>query len=132
MAKTERQKAMARADKYFSQYIRFRDTPCFCPTCGAYITYETSDCCHYIGRGHLNTRYSEMNCHAGCRKCNRFKSGEAVRYRMWLVEKYGEQKVQELERLAFLAGGGFKSFDLDMIADQYKQKIKALKAENNL
>jgi hypothetical protein len=127
MARSERQKAAAKADRYFSQYVRLRDTPCFCPTCGAYITYETSDCCHYIGRGHLNTRYDELNSHAGCRKCNRFKSGEAVRYRMWLVEKYGEQRIKELERTAFLSGGGFKAADLEIIAGQYREKIKRLR-----
>jgi hypothetical protein len=129
MAKTERQKAIAKADKYFSQYIRLRDTPCFCPTCGAYIEFETSDCAHYIGRRHLNTRYNELNCHATCRKDNRFLGGEIVKYRMWLVEKYGEQKIKELEQLAFLSGGGYKAFDLEIIAEEYKQKIKQLKAE---
>jgi hypothetical protein len=53
-------------------------------------------------------------------------SGEAVRYRMWLVEKYGEQKIKELEQLAFMGGGGFKAFDLEIIAKQYREKKHAL------
>jgi hypothetical protein len=122
---------MSKADKYFSQYIRLRDTPGQCPTCGAYITYETSDCCHYIGRGHLASRYDEINCNAGCRRCNRFKSGEIVYYRMWLVDKYGGEKITELEKKSLLQGSGYKTYDLELIARQYKQKIKELQERKN-
>jgi hypothetical protein len=50
---------------------------------------------------------------------------------MWLVEKYGKQKIEELEQLAFLNGGGFKAFDLEIIAVEYRKKIKRLEEAVN-
>ncbi|GHU58841.1 hypothetical protein FACS189444_3180 [Spirochaetia bacterium] len=124
--RSDRSKAMAKADKAFSEFIRLRDTPGQCPTCGAFISFENSDNCHYIGRANLTTRYDELNCHAGCRKCNRFRSGEIVRYRVWLVERFGEGRIADMERLSLLSGSKMTAFDFELIAQKYKAKAKEL------
>ena len=45
----------------------------------------------------MATRFSEMNCNAQCRKCNRFDEGNIQGYRKGLISKYGERNVDLLE-----------------------------------
>jgi NMD protein affecting ribosome stability and mRNA decay len=77
-------------DKWFSLYIRKRDTPGFCCTCGADLTFETSDCGHFISRDHIATRWDERNAHAQCRKCNRFQSGKQYEHGKWVDRIHGK------------------------------------------
>ena len=88
-------------DKVFSLYIRYRD--CMpngyfrCISCGQIKPFEQADNGHYINRQHMSTRFSEMNCNAQCRKCNRFDEGNIQGYRKGLISKYGERNVDLLE-----------------------------------
>ncbi|GHV79830.1 hypothetical protein AGMMS49944_16210 [Spirochaetia bacterium] len=50
----------------------------------------------------------------------------SLEYRVWMVEKYGESRVQELERLALMQGSKFTAFDFELIAQKYKAKAKEL------
>jgi len=88
-------------DKEFSKYIRYRDAMdngCFkCISCGRILPFSQADCGHYINRQHMATRFSEMNCNAQCRKCNRFQEGNMQGYRRGLIAKFGENKVKVLE-----------------------------------
>ena len=88
-------------DKVFSLYIRYRDcmpNGCFrCISCGQIKPFNQADCGHYINRQHMATRFSEMNCNAQCRKCNRFDEGNIQGYRKGLISKYGERNVDLLE-----------------------------------
>lgn len=91
----------AKLDKVFSLYIRYRDTMPSgyfrCISCGQIKPFAQADCGHYINRQHMATRFDEMNCNAQCRKCNRFDEGNIQGYRLGLIRKYGEQKVELLE-----------------------------------
>ena len=106
MAKTERQKAVDTADRWFSRYIRIsdkhnqvngKDVYCKCITTGKYVHIKEIQCGHFIGRGHFSTRYDEMNAHPQSVYANKWKSGMPLEYRMALTELYGTKAVETLE-----------------------------------
>lgn len=75
--------------------------------------YEHYHAAHYIPRQALFTRYNDMNCHGQSSGHNWAASPKAspiVRhrfmnlYRAWMVKKYGEKKVAELETLGEQTG----------------------------
>ncbi len=71
--------------------------------------YQHYQACHYFGRGSLSCRYNPMNCHGQSSGHNWAESTAAKNvsslvydrtmliYRRFLVKKYGEQAVAELE-----------------------------------
>jgi hypothetical protein len=69
--------------------------------------------------------FDEMNVNAQCRRCNRFEEGNHFIYRGWLVSRYGEKKVEELERRARITGG-FTTADLLQMAKDYRARTKAI------
>jgi hypothetical protein len=119
---SERSRAENKAWKAFSLYIRERGL-FRCPTCGAVKPIEQADAGHYISRVRKSVMFDEMNVHAQCRKCNRFMEGNHFLYRKWLIEKYGEAEVEALETRAQMKGG-YKTVDLLMLADIYREKTK--------
>lgn len=122
--------AKATADRYFSQYIRLRDTNNqgygSCISCGQLKHYDDLDCGHFINRGNMNLRFNEVNCNAQCRKCNRFDEGNFVGYQEGLIKKWGQEKYallvaskQEIRR--------YSKWELKAIADHYKARAKELR-----
>ena len=117
----------SKADKWFSLYIRLRDTDedgvCRCITCGRAGHPKSMDCGHYIKRQHQAVRFDEINCNAQCKRCNAFEQGQDAIYRQRLIEKHGEDAVFILETAAKMA---FKrsQINLDYLADEYKRKAK--------
>lgn len=83
-------------DKWFSLYIRRRDTPGPCVSCGVMLTFEDSDCGHFISRDRISTRWNEKNAHAQCRNCNRFRSGEQYRHGLEIGKRHGPTVADEL------------------------------------
>ena len=85
----------------FNAYVRFRDQDKPCISCGSRPADRfggAMDAGHYRSRGaagHL--RYNLHNCHAQCKKCNRQLSGNVVEYRIHLVKRIGQDKVEALE-----------------------------------
>ena len=127
--KSARSKLVAKLDKTFSLYIRKRDTNhqgyFRCISCGRILPYEQADCGHYINRQHMATRFSEMNCNAQCRKCNRFMEGNIQGYRKGLIKKYGEDKVELLEAMQNRSVK-ISDFELEQMNKYYKQKTNNL------
>lgn len=120
---------LRKADEAFSLYIRTRDSQAFqgrafrCISCGKILPIEQADNSHYINRANMATRFSEINCWAGCRWCNRFREGNLQGYRQTLVKKLGEQKVLLLESQRY-ATHKMSAFDLHEIYLYYRKKIK--------
>lgn len=133
MAKTNLKEKL---DRVFSQYIRLRDmignTRTFqCISCGRILPITQADCGHYINRQHMATRFSEVNCKAQCRSCNRFDEGNMQGYRRGLVRKYGEQKVELLESMKYQTCK-YSEFEYKALIDHYKKEIKRLLTEKGL
>jgi hypothetical protein len=88
-----------------------------------------ADAGHYITRTRKSVMFNEINVHAQCRKCNRFQEGNHFLYRKWLVEKYGEEKVKDLELLA-QSPGGYKTVDLLLMAKEFRARTKVIKEDH--
>ena len=114
-----------RLDIIFSQYIRKRDIGKGCISCGKFITYEQSECGHYISRRHKSTRFDENNCHAQCKTCNDFEDGNIKGYRQRLIQKIGLEKVEELERRKHQTVKISES-ELDDLIKLYTKRIKVM------
>lgn len=118
--------AKKKADKYFSEYIRKRDSNngvATCITCGK-ITGQF-DCGHFISRRFEATRYDEKNSNAQCLKCNRFQNGNQFEHGRAIDEKYGLGTADEL----FLKSKQVcrrKQRDYEWIAKEFKQKSEEL------
>lgn len=126
---TSRSNALRKADEAFSKFIRWRDSQPYggaafkCISCGRVLPIQQADCGHYINRQHMATRFSELNCNAQCRKCNRFDEGNASGYRKGLIEKIGEDKVEMLEAMKHTSHK-LSVFDLEAISKHYRDLLK--------
>lgn len=86
-----------RAQHAVNAFIRKRDEGNGCISCG--ITYSTIwQAGHYIAVGANSTmRYLEDNIHLQCVVCNHHKGGNVGPYRINLVNKIGQARVDALE-----------------------------------
>ncbi|WP_426725945.1 recombination protein NinG [Enterobacter cloacae complex sp. 277I4] len=108
-AKRESLKSKSQWDKEaqsaFNRYIRIRDEGKPCVSCGNpligksnYLTGSAIDASHYRSRGaasHL--KFNTFNVHSACTRCNRQLSGNAVEYRIRLIDRIGLERVERLE-----------------------------------
>lgn len=88
---------MREAQAAFNAWVRARDAAQPCISCGR----------HHEGKydaGHYRTvgsnpalRFEPLNCHKQCVPCNQHKSGDIVNYRISLVLRIGQDKVEWLE-----------------------------------
>lgn len=131
--KASRATLMDKADRAFSLFIRTRDSQKYqgkafdCISCGRPgLPIDQADCGHFVNRQHMSLRFSELNCHAQCRKCNRFMEGNIQDYRKGLIEKIGEQKVLLLEATKHIVNK-ITNFELELIAKHYKAETKKFK-----
>jgi len=117
----------------FSDYIRKRD--CLRTTgdidWGKCITCETLrkrgelDAGHFI-QGRMNSILFDETCvHAQCRRCNRFRGGEPLKYRRAIIRLYGEGYDVELEEKA-METKGFTREELTELKKYFQSGIKEL------
>lgn len=112
------------AQAAFNRYIRMRDMYRECISHPGklisnsnYITGSAVDASHYRSRGaasHL--RFNVFNVHAACTRCNRQLSGNAVEYRIRLIERIGLERVERLE-----SDNEPRKFDID-----YLKRVKSI------
>lgn len=109
------------ADTWFSKMVRLRDSEPMnlqyigtCITCSktgtvAFLDDTTGklrftkgwNAGHFVTRGNKVVRFNDENVNLQCAfRCNKMKSGETVKYRKALREKYGDKVPDELEKLA--------------------------------
>ena len=87
-----------------NEYVRLRDASLPCISCDSMpsdhdlITGSRWDAGHYRSVGACpELRFEPLNIHRQCVKCNRNLSGNAVEYRIRLVNRIGADKVDWLE-----------------------------------
>lgn len=94
-----------KADELWSKYIRLSESDstgyCRCCSCDKVYPWKEVDCGHFISRNHNLGRYKRENCHAQCKKCNRFREGNKAGYAVYLQKQYGPQIIEELNRLQY-------------------------------
>ncbi len=84
------------AQTEFNKFIRLRDAGNLCISCQKPPKKKNAG--HYRSVGAApELRFEEDNCHLQCEHCNNHKSGNAVDYRINLVNKIGLERVEWLE-----------------------------------
>lgn len=121
---------MRECQQAFNEFIRWRDRLAGhrCISSGRPLDWSGNavDAGHYRSTGsspHL--RFDERNCHAQSKMDNRFLSGNAVDYRIGLIERIGLEEVEALE--ADQAPRKYTLEDLKRIKAEYREKARALK-----
>lgn len=114
----------------FNAFIRLRDQlaghPCISSGRPLDWSGNAVDCGHYRSVGaapHL--RFDERNAHAQDKHDNRWKSGNAVDYRIGLIERIGLAAVEALE--ADNEPRKYTIEDLQSIKAEYRAKVRELK-----
>ena len=110
--KARKEKLKSRADHLreaqaaVNEYVRLRDAHLPCISCDStpndsdLMTGSRWDAGHYRSVGACpELRFEPLNIHRQCVKCNRNLSGNAVEYRIRLVQRIGAEKVSWLEGL---------------------------------
>ena len=140
--KSKRQKLKDETFKWMSRYVRLlaaveytkvhpdaanRIAPCV--SCGKLcdIKYE-ADAGHFLGRGQGGSSgvyFDECNVNLQCKKCNAWES-QNVRpaYREYLVNKYGEKIVEELE--IFHKIKSYSEIEIISLGIYYKEQYENL------
>jgi hypothetical protein len=119
--------AKAKADRYFSEYIRLRDSVggvAVCCTCGSRVS--EFDCGHFITRAQEATRYDEQNAHAQCLSCNRFKHGRQFEHGLHVDRVHGEGTAVKIHIKSRILCKR-KQADYEWIAQEFKEKAENLK-----
>lgn len=117
-------------DYAFKRWIRFRDTEEAqgirwgkCCSCGKNCPFDELDGGHFINTRWRATRWHEENVHAQCRSCNRFDEGNAVGYTLFMVDKYGRERVEYLHALS-RTYAGFTDSEGELMLKDYRQRLK--------
>lgn len=114
-------KLKKKADAAFSAYIRQRDCG-VCFTCGVKRPWKDMQAGHFVSRRHLSTRYHEKNVHCQCVQCNVFLKGNMVKYARSLMDKYGDNIIEDLDNLSKIIVP-FKRADYESIINAYKHNL---------
>lgn len=119
--------SMAKADKYFSLYIRGRDTDTEgwgdCITCGKRVHATAGHCGHFVLRDRQATRYDERNANLQCVSCNTFHAGEQFRHGKAIDDKFGSGTADDL-MVASRELTKRKQSDFEDIAERFKELIE--------
>jgi len=119
---SERSQLIGWADKYFSLYIRQRDSDGsdnHCYTCGRKFPIDELQCGHFMSRRFLKTRWDEINCHPQCNECNVDKHGNLIVYEVLLRRDYGDLEIDKLKQFA-RSGKKVSQADIREVIDLYK------------
>ena len=113
----------------FNRYTRLRDAGKGCISCGAVMGESApggaGDAGHFRSRGSApHLRFSEINCHLQCKRCNRYLSGNVSNYRLGLIERIGIEVVEALE--ADNTPRHYTCDDLRQIKSEYARKAREL------
>lgn len=115
------------AVKWCHLYIRTRDEGKPCVSCGNYRELQAG---HFFSGGKYGAlKYDERNIHGQCKKCNYFGSmEEGARYEREIVNRIGQDAVDELHRISKTGGFRFDRFSVIDKILHYKRKCHEIGA----
>lgn len=119
--------ALRKAKSAIQKWARMRDADengiirCCC--CGHWKNWKHCDGAHFIKATYLATCFIEHNINGCCRSCNRFLEGNIEEYRKYMIIKYGQDKLDELNKLKHLRTK-YHGFELEAIARLYTDRQK--------
>ena len=125
-----RKKAKAKAWKWFSEWIRLRDSDAYgraqCITCQRSDHWRTMDAGHYITRAKESTLFDERNVSCQCKGCNRFQGGKFYEHGIAVDRKFGPGTRAALEQKAGQVTKRTVN-DYLFLADTYKKRVDWIK-----
>jgi hypothetical protein len=70
----------------------------------------------------MSLRFSEINCHAGCIKCNYYNNGNIEAYTLHLKKEFGDDIVERLT-LSKHKASKISDFEAKAMIDYYKNEV---------
>lgn len=126
-----RQDYVKKLDATFSKFIRLRDSfvrwwvrYVKCPLCWSVVERTKAQCMHFIKRSIMRYRFDEMNCHAGCMRCNVMLHGNYIIYTRRMQIKYWVTQVDQM--IYNKATFNWRTRELKEMIDLYQEKVDAL------
>lgn len=121
--------ALEAADAAFSQMVRLKAADsngrinCF--ICGTSVYWNQAVLMHCEPRLCMSTRFSEINCQAGCASCNGKPNGDRVAFRRMLDATFGPGTAKKNEILSKTTEKMGAKY-LKELADKFNEEIKIL------
>ena len=100
---------------------------CVCVTCGAVHDYKRMHAGHFLSSRRNSILFDERGIHTQCNYCNSFLSGNAPAYRQFMLEEYGQQTIDDLERLRNQVSRTFTREELVRLRLEIRERIKRAK-----
>ena len=120
----------AKLDKAFSLWVRTsnanKEGLVRCITCNKEFPIKRIQCGHYIVRNHLHTRWLKENTAPQCFGCNGFGKGKPDIFALKLIEKYGKDILQKLNKIKNQPTTPLNSKDLEKQIAKYEKQLKQL------
>lgn len=125
-----RSQLIKKLDTVFSQYIRLKESVleidgfryATCVTSGDYRPWKELQNGHFFTRGRYATRWDEMNCHPQTYRDNVLLKGNYIKYTTYMIDRYGREAVDELERKS-LSTVKISSVELREMIEKYKKLV---------
>lgn len=99
-----------------------------CISCGKVMHWKEAQGGHYIPRSYRSTEMEKDNVNPQCSHCNLILNGNTAMYRISLVKKIGEARVERLENMALAEKGNQDAMDKLSLKDQMQVIRKKDKA----
>lgn len=130
MAKQKRSTIKKRLWKVISEYIRRKYADdngyCSCVTCGITKHWKEMQAGHFIPQAQGDAcRYIEENIHPQDYRCNVNLGGNGPEYNAFMLDMYGQEKIDELRALSKTTAK-FTIPDLLEMEIEYKQLLENL------
>lgn len=127
MPKLNRTALIAKLDRVFSQFVRLSHADeggtVECVTCGKLMHWKEAHAGHLYSRRHMATRWDIRNVHPQCCGCNTFRAGEGARYSLYVIERYGQDVLEELDARSRKIHK-FTSSDLEHLIAHFKERVE--------
>lgn len=119
----------------FSKVIRMRDADedgyVKCISCEKVDHYKNLDCGHYLPKSlGLSIYFEETNVAPQCTHCNRFRHGNQPKYALALIEKYGPEILEELDKKQ-RNPRQIKSWEYEELIEKYKKELLNLESRQS-
>lgn len=134
MKKPKKRTTLAKACKYIQLYVRLLETDengyGYCCSCGKLLTWRETQGGHFQPKGvNYNAAcLEEENVHIQCATCNLYRQGNPAGYYKFMLDKYGEDVIKEIEELSYEV---YDIEEVQELAQIYKQKCKDLAKTKN-
>ena len=116
-----------KAQESVNRFVRKRDSIngfFICISCQELKPINQMNAGHYYAKEfYKSVRFDLNNVNGQCVRCNKYLSGNLIEYRKNLLEKIGEEKLKQLDKLAEIKNFRFTREFLIELIEKYKNKI---------